>query len=400
MLNEEINMNFLKKKIGIIGGGQLGKMMILDAKRLGFYVVTLDPTEKCPSHSISDEHIVAAFDDEAAMLELAKKTDVITYEFEHISAKALGKIENSGYKVYPTVSSLRIIQNKLTQKAHLNKNGILIPNYREVSAIEDIYSCGEDFSYPIMLKTCTGGYDGKGNYLIKTASEVETAFALLGAGRVPLMVEQFVSFVMEISVLACRGIKGDIVVYPVGQNIHKDSILDETIVPAPISKECTQNAMKLAHDVMEIFNGVGMFCVEMFVTENGEVLVNEVAPRPHNSGHYTIEGCLTSQFEQHIRAITDLPFGAVELRTPTVMRNLLGEDDSDGKTLVLGLDEALRNPNTKVHIYGKQEVKAKRKMGHLTVCADTLEEARQQAEESKNLIRIIADNNAGGSYEN
>jgi 5-(carboxyamino)imidazole ribonucleotide synthase len=226
--------------------------------------------------------------------------------------------------------------------------------------------------------------------MIKDESSITDAFKTLGSGILPLMVEKFVPFKMEISVLACRGINGDIVVYPVGQNTHVDSILDETIVPAPLSEECTKKAMSLAHDVMEVFDGVGMFCVEMFVTKDEEVLINEVAPRPHNSGHYTIEGCLTSQFEQHIRAITGLPFGDVALRNPTVMRNLLGETNADGKTEVTGIHEALNLPHTKVHIYGKEEVKPKRKMGHITVCAPTIEEARKEAAQAKAYIKIAS----------
>lgn len=384
-------MNNLSKRIGIIGGGQLGKMMILDAKRLGFYVITLDPTLECPSHSVSDEHIVAAFDDEEAIKMLAEKVDVITYEFEHIGATALEKIEKDGHKVYPTVTSLKSIQNKFTQKTLLKEQNIPVPEFKQINSETELFDIGKSFSYPMMLKSCTGGYDGKGNAIIKNEASIKEAFQTLGKGSIPLMVEKFVSFKMEISVLACRGIDGDIVVYPVGQNIHVDSILDETIVPAPISKACTEKAMSLAHDVMEVFHGVGMFCVEMFVTENEEVLINEVAPRPHNSGHYTIEGCLTSQFEQHIRAITGLPFGDVTLRNPTVMRNLLGEIGEDGKTKVNGISEALGLPYTKVHIYGKEDVKPKRKMGHITVSAPTIEEARKEAEKAKAYIKIVAE---------
>lgn len=384
-------MNILKKRIGIIGGGQLGKMMILDAKRLGFYVITLDPTLNCPSHSISDEHIVASFDDEEAIRELAKKTDVITYEFEHIGVEALKRIEKEGYTVYPTGQSLEIIQNKFTQKEELKKNNIPVPDYVMVNDIRDIVKASEEFDYPMMLKACTGGYDGKGNAIIKNKDSIIDAFNLLGAGKIPLMVERFVDFEKEISVLACRGINGDIVVYPVGENIHVQSILDETRVPANISSDCTSKAMKLAHDVMEVFHGVGMFCVEMFVTNEEKIYINEVAPRPHNSGHYTIEGCLTSQFEQHIRAITGLPFGDVTLRCPTVMKNILGELGEEGKACTLGVEEIYKMPNVKLHIYGKEEVKTKRKMGHLTVCDKYLGKAIEEARKASNIIKIVAE---------
>lgn len=384
-------MNKLKKRIGIIGGGQLGKMMVLDAKRLGFYVVTLDPTENCPSHSISDEHMIAAFDDAHAIAQLAEKVDVITYEFEHIGVEALKIVENGGHTVYPTVHSLEIIQNKYTQKNTLLEKNIPVPPFVQINTVADILNAGERFGYPMMLKACTGGYDGKGNAVVKSIETAQEAYSMLGAGKLPLMIERFVPFVMEISVLACRGIDGGIVVYPVGENIHVDSILDETLVPARISESCTKKAMDLAHEVMEIFHGVGMFCVEMFVTKDEDVLINEVAPRPHNSGHYTIEGCLTSQFEQHIRAITGLPFGDVTLRCPTVMRNLLGEPGYDGNTLVEGVELAYSRPNVKVHIYGKETTKPMRKMGHLTVIAATLEQAQKDAQFAKDCVKIKAE---------
>jgi 5-(carboxyamino)imidazole ribonucleotide synthase len=386
-------MNILSKKIGIIGGGQLGKMMILDAKRLGFYVITLDPSKLCPSHSISDEHIVASFDDEEAIRRMADKVDVITYEFEHIDVNILKKLEKEGYVIYPTAKSLEIIQDKFYQKTTLLNNSITIPEFRSINSIQDIINISTEFSFPMMLKTCTGGYDGKGNYIIKDKSSIQEAYNELGGGKQPLMIEKYVEFEKEISVLTCRGINGDIVIYPVGENIHKNSILDETRVPANISIECTKKAMEVAYKVMEVFAGVGMFCVEMFVTKDEEVLVNEVAPRPHNSGHYTIEGCLTSQFEQHIRAITGMPLGDVSLRCPTVMKNLLGEKGNSGIAYYTGLDKVYNDGNVKVHIYGKEEVKPNRKMGHLTVCSDTIEEAVNKANEAMKDIKVVCKEN-------
>lgn len=382
-------MNNLKKKIGIIGGGQLGKMMILDAKRLGFYVITLDPTKLCPSHSISDEHIIAAFDDALAIRQLAEKVDVITYEFEHIDVRILKKLSNEGYTIYPTPDSLEIIQDKSTQKLALLESGIQTPEFRKVNTQDDLYKAGEIFGYPMMLKACTGGYDGKGNAVIRHTDEVEEAYELLGAGKQSLMIERFIPFIKEISVLACRGELGEVVIYPVAENIHINSILDETIVPANISKGCTKKAMELAKSVMTIFHGVGMFCIEMFVTDKEELYINEVAPRPHNSGHYTIEGCLTSQFENHIRAITGLPLGEVALRSPVAMKNLLGEPGETGKACVLGLEEAYQSPNVKVHIYGKLEVAAYRKMGHIVAIGSSIEEVRKTVEKGYKAIRII-----------
>ena len=381
-------MNVIKKKIGIIGGGQLGKMMILEAKRLGFTVVTLDPAKDCPSHSISDEHIVAEFTDVAAYMELADKVDVITYEFEHIHAGVLEELEKKGYLIYPSVTSLKTIQNKYSQNKMLQDQGIPLPRFALADSIETIEHFGEaaHFGYPLMLKSTLGGYDGKGNALIRNKSEIKEAYRLLGNGAKELMVEEFVDFDKEISIIATRSIDGSRVIYPVAENIHKNSILDTTIVPARVPQDVVSKAAQIAEQVMEVFTGVGTFCVEMFVTKTGEVSVNEVAPRPHNSGHYTIEGCFANQFENHIRAIVGLPLGSVYLNRPTVMVNLLGEND--GMAQLIGIEEAYLDPNVKVHFYGKGESKANRKMGHFTVVDETVAGVIEKAEKTKKLLRV------------
>ena len=385
-------MKNIEKKIGIIGGGQLGKMMIQEAKKMGFYITVLDPTLKCPAHTLVDEHIVANFDDETAIRLLASKSDVITYEFEHIGADILETLENEGVKVYPTAKSLKIIQNKYSQKSLLLKNNIPMPEFTSVETPNDIKNAGEKYGYPFLLKSCTGGYDGKGNFVIHNENEINEGFKALGSGKIPLMAEKFFPFTMEISVLACRGINGEIEVYPVAENIHHDNILFETRVPANISEETSKKAMELAKSVMEIFEGVGMFCVEMFVDKDGNVALNEVAPRPHNSGHYTIEACMTSQFEQHIRAVSGLPLGSSKLIMPTVMRNLLGEEGFNGNATVEGADEALSIKGVYLHIYGKEKSVPKRKMGHLTVISDTLEEAAEKAKKAYDFIKIKGTN--------
>jgi len=382
-------MDIIQKKIGIVGGGQLGKMMILEAKRLGFYVAVLDPTPDCPAHSISDLHIVAALDDEQGYRELARRSDVITYEFENIHAQALEKLEGEGHLVYPSVTALKTIQNKNLQKIALEKSAIPIPRFSLVASTSDIRECGktENFGYPLMLKTTTGGYDGKGNALIQTESDVEAAFEQLGGGKKELMVEEYIAFDKEISILACRGIGGEKTVYPVAENTHKNSILDTTIVPANISKATSERAAEIATRVMSVFDGVGTFCIEMFVDCDGAVYVNEVAPRPHNSGHYTIEGCFANQFENHIRAIVGLPFGDTNLITPTVMVNLIGE--SDGGAVLLGLEKAYLDSQVHVHYYGKSESKTGRKMGHYTVVGETVEDTAKRAQELKTVLRVV-----------
>lgn len=381
----------ISQKIGIIGGGQLGKMMILEAKKLGCYVTILDPTKDCPASSICDNHIVASFSDREAIFSLASQCDVLTYEFEHIDYKCLVELEELGHKIYPSPTCLKTIQNKFTQKTILKENNISVPEFRLVASVEDIKNVAKEFSYPIILKSCTGGYDGKGNFVIKCEEDVEKGFLALNPNfNVQLMVEKFIDFEMEVSVLACGGLNKDIKVYPVGNNIHRDNILYKTLVPANISEDSKQKAINIAHNIISIFNGVGMFCVEFFITKNGDVLVNEIAPRPHNSGHYTIEGCVTSQFENHIRAILSLPLGSTSLLKPTVMINILGEDGYKGDTLVEDVVEALSIENVFVHIYGKKQTVPKRKMGHITCLMDSLEQADINATKAYEYIKFIS----------
>ncbi|MGM0603576.1 MAG: 5-(carboxyamino)imidazole ribonucleotide synthase [Bacillota bacterium] len=376
-----------RQKIGIIGGGQLGKMMILEAKKMGFYVTILDPTKKCPAHSIADEHLIADFDDREAIRKLAQKSDLITYEFEHIDVEVLKELESEDYKIYPTARSLEIIQNKYHQKNVLKQDKIAVPDFKKVTSQEDIKEAAEDFGYPLMLKSCTGGYDGKGNALVDSQSEVESAFQELGAGKNSLMVEEYIPFKKEISIISARGLSGEMKVYPVGENDHRDNILYETKVPAQISAKLKKEAEEFAIEVLKVFDGIGIFCVEMFVTEDDQLLVNEIAPRPHNSGHYTIEGCVTSQFEQHVRAITGLPLGDTSLVRPSVMRNILGSGE-EGKAEIVGLEPALAVEGAKVHIYQKAISRPGRKMGHLTVAAANLDKAVERALEASQLIEI------------
>ena len=384
-------MDILRKRIGIVGGGQLGKMMILEAKRLGFYVAVLDPEARCPAHSICDHHIVADLNETKGYKELSKLVDVITYEWENINASALENLENEGQTIYHSVAALKVIQNKHYQNVALSISGIPIPRFKQVANINDIKEAGKSghFGYPLMLKTTTGGYDGKGTALIRTEEDVQNAFDQLGGGIKGLMVEEFVDFEKEISLVACRGIDGKSVIYPIAENTHVNSILDTTIVPANINKAIEEKAIDIGNKVMSVFEFVGTFCIEMFVTKQGDVYVNEIAPRPHNSGHYTIEGCFANQFENHIRAIVGLPFGDTSLKSPAVMINLLGE--SNGKAKLLGLEEAYNDPNVHVHIYGKSDSKIGRKMGHYTVIGKTIEDTVQRANELKSVVRVVGE---------
>ena len=383
-------MNPLKQKIGIIGGGQLGKMMILEAKKMDFQITILDPTEHCPAHSIADEHIVADFDDRQALEQLAQKTDVLTYEFEHIGVDILKDLEAEGYSIYPTPKSLDIIQNKYDQKELLKKNDLPIPEYIKVEEKKDIYTAVEQFGYPIMLKSCTGGYDGKGNSLIESESDIKDSFAELGAGKNLLMAEKFVPFTKEISVIVCRGREGESITYPIGENNHEESILIETKVPADISTGVEETALEYGHQISDVFSAVGIFCIEMFVTENERILINEIAPRPHNSGHYSIEGSITSQFENHIRAIAGLPLGNTDLVQPAVMRNILGTAPQ-GEAQVLGSEEVLSINNVRLHVYGKKIARPGRKMGHLTATDKDLKTAAAKAKQAREAVSITGE---------
>jgi len=367
------------KTIGIVGGGQLGRMMIPYIKKLGLNVVVLDPSDDCPCSSICDTLIKSSFTDSTGYKALAALSDVITYEFEHIEVSLLKELENNGVTVYPSVDSLAIIQDKFTQKRALVEAGIAVPEFYSIKNLAELKEFYSKRKVPLMLKSRKGGYDGKGNAVIFAENNIELAFkALSSGGDDDLMVEQLLDFLKEVSVIATRGVDGTCVVYPVVQNLHKDSILDVTSVPADISGDIAKKVESCAKAVMECFKGIGTFCVELFITKDGNVLVNEVAPRVHNSGHFSIEACHTSQFENHIRAIIGLKPDASTLLYPyAAMKNIIGA--KDGVASYTGLDVALNIPLTHLHIYGKHEVKKGRKMGHVTIVGDKLEVEKKLA---------------------
>ena len=380
----------INKKIGIIGGGQLGKMMILEAKRLGLYIITLDPAPDCPSHSISDEHIIADVYDENAICELADKVDVITYEWELINADALIKLEKKGHIIYPSASSLYIIQDKYLQKDKLRGHGIKVPEFEPIDDFNSLCGYAERNGYPVMLKARRNGYDGKGNFVIRGESELEKGFGAMKRISERLMVEEFIEYEMEVSVVVTRGIDGCKAVYPVPYNVHKDNILDYMKIPADLSEDLILNIRETAEKVMDVFDGVGTFCIEMFASKNNLIYINEVAPRPHNSGHYTIEGCRVNQFENHIRAILGLPLCDTSLlHGAVIMRNLLGK--SDGCAKVEGIEQAYEYNGVNVHVYGKSESKTGRKMGHYTITADTIKQARDIDNKVSKIIKIKGD---------
>lgn len=383
----------MQKRLGIIGGGQLGKMMIQAASKWSIETLVLDPSPACPAAPLCNELIVSGFRNEKGLLELASKTDVLTCEFEHITTEGLNLLESQGYEVYPPSESLRIIQNKYHQKTVLKENHLPVGPFRLVESKDSLKSIGEELGYPLMLKSAMEAYDGKGNALASSLAEAKAAFDFLTQRSEMIYAEAYVAFEKELSILCCRDQQGQMVTYPPAENIHKDSILYQTIVPARLTREQVALAEEIAKKICVLFHGVGIFCVEMFLDGDGRLLVNEVAPRPHNSGHYTIEACVTSQFDNHVRAVLGLPLGSTKLLSPVVMRNLLGAPNYLGRPLVLGEEAAFALPGLNLHFYGKEETRPFRKMGHFTIVADTVEEALSLADQAEGVLQIVSEQN-------
>ncbi|MEH7176741.1 5-(carboxyamino)imidazole ribonucleotide synthase [Neobacillus vireti] len=359
--------------IGIIGGGQLGRMMALSAREKGYRIAVLDPTEDSPCGQVADYKIIANYDDLAAISQLAEISDVITYEFENIDAAALEWLCNQAY-VPQGKNLLEITQDRVKEKAAISNAGVEVAPYAVINSLNDLQENCEVLGYPVVLKTARGGYDGKGQAVLKNSQDIEEAKALLEHGQ--CILEKWVSFTKEISVIIVRNPQGETAVFPVGENIHQDNILHQTIVPARISKQAEDKAIQSAIQLANAFELVGTLAVEMFLTDEDTIYINELAPRPHNSGHYTIEACETSQFEQHIRAVCNLPLGKTELLKPAVMVNILGEHVQNV------LEKVTCVPDWKVHFYGKKEAKFKRKMGHVTILCDTVDSALKDVSNS------------------
>jgi len=349
-------------------------MLAMGARSLGYRTVSLDPGEDCPASQVTDFHIAAAYDDLAAARELAARSDVVTYEFENVDARAIEVISELK-PVYPSPSVLRVCQDREIEKSTMRELGIGVPEFRVVRNEREALSALREIGVPVVMKTTRWGYDGKGQSVVREASDAGSAFeGLAGSENAPVIVEGFVDFEMEVSVVCARDLSGEMRTFPVTENVHVDGILDTSMVPARCSDEVKAEAEEVAMRIAEGLDVRGLIAVEMFVTRDGSVLVNELAPRPHNSGHWTIEGCETSQFEQLARIMVGMPMGDVGLLSPTVMVNLLGDvweaaGGSPDWGAVLGM------PRTRLHLYGKSEYRVGRKMGHITVTGETVEEA-------------------------
>lgn len=367
--------------IGIVGGGQLGRMSALAARALGYRVVVADPDPDCPAAAAADQVVVAKLNDPEGVGLLAGLSKVITYEFENINVAVLERLGQEA-PVYPGVQVLRTSQDRILEKGSLSAIGVPVAPWRAVHSEADFAGALAAVGIPSVLKTATEGYDGKGQVVIRSESEAGAAYARL-AGR-PLVLEGFVPFEREVSVVVARNSRGEVAAFPVGENIHRENILAVSIVPARIPTATADRARELAVRIATELNLTGVLGVEMFVLPDGSLLVNELAPRPHNSGHYTQDACVTSQFEQHIRAVCGLPLGSADLLSPVVMVNVMGDD------YPLHVGAALADPLVKLHLYGKREPESKRKMGHLNVLGATVDEALARAEEAIRRLRTGA----------
>ncbi len=375
----------MNKRLGIVGGGQLGRMLGFAAKRLGFTVTVIDPTPGSPAGQVVDHQIIADYKDETAIRKLASQSDFLTFEIESANSAILDELTKKGVAVNPSAKTLSIIKDKLLQKQFLAKATLPIADFISVDSVEDIKRAAKKFGYPILLKARFDAYDGRGNALLASETDIVKGMEKL-KGR-ELYVEKFVPFVKELAVMVARNIKGEIKVYPVVETIHKNNICHTVLAPAPISKKERSKAELLAKKVMQKLGGAGVFGIEMFLTKDRKIYINELAPRVHNSGHYTIEACKTDQFEQHIRAVTGLPLGSTDMIVPAAaMVNILGDRLAPAE--VSGLEKALLLSHVAVHIYGKAETKVERKMGHITAIDSTLDKAYKKAIKARKFITI------------
>ena len=367
--------------IGIIGGGQLGRMLAIAARQMDYKTVVLDPESNCPAGQVADRVIRSEYSDLKASSELASLADVVTYEFENVDADSVSSAEKHK-PVRPSSSVLRTTQNRLHEKKALLQAGIPVANFRKVDSLRDLEDAASVLGYPVVLKTATEGYDGKGQSIIDGERDLAISYDQLSARNVDLIVEQFVSFKAEVSTICARTIDGMTATFDPAENIHRNHILDTSIVPARIDESVTDKARIIATDIAEKLDVIGLIAVEMFVTQENDILVNELAPRPHNSGHYTMDGCDTSQFEQLVRILAGMPITLPKLHSPTVMVNLLGEiwEDTDGNP---DWQRALELPGVSLHLYGKSAARVGRKMGHINVVAETVEEALYIAVEAR-----------------
>jgi 5-(carboxyamino)imidazole ribonucleotide synthase len=359
--------------VGVLGSGQLGRMFAIAARRMGYRVHTFSPDSDTPTGQVSDREYEHPYDDLDAVREFARGVEVVTFEFENVPAEAVEAAARLA-PVRPSGSVLYTTQHRLREKTFLSTHGFPVAPFRHVRSLEDLNAALEETGLPAVLKTAGFGYDGKGQTRIDSSEDSAAAFAALRGQEG--VVEAFVGFEREVSVVAARGMDGAFAHYGVVENTHSRHILDLSVAPAGVDETVAREAVEIARAVLEALGVVGVTCVEFFLTRDGKLLVNELAPRPHNSGHFTFDACLTSQFEQQLRAVCNLPLGSTEQVRPAAMANLLGDLWQRGEP---DWRAAAAFPNVKLHLYGKPEARPGRKMGHLTALAPTPEEAARDA---------------------
>ena len=374
----------LTTKLGILGGGQLGRMLIQEAVNFNIHISVLDPSVNAPCADLANNFVVGNFNDYQTVLDFGKTVDVLTIEIEHVNIEALEELERLGKKVFPRPQALRTIQDKGLQKQFYKANDIPTAPFHLIDNAEDALLFKE--KGPFMQKLRKGGYDGKGVTPLRTESEFNAAF------NAPSVLEEFVPFVKELAVIVARNENGELATFPlVEMEFNPDANLVEFIFsPANVNIEIENNAKNIATDIANKLEHVGLLAIELFLTEDGNLLVNEIAPRPHNSGHHTIEACFVSQYGMHLRAILNMPLGSTGLRTPAVMINLLGEKGFEGKARYENIEEVLHTEGAYIHLYGKEDTKPFRKMGHITVCNSNLEEAKNIARRFLKEVRVIS----------
>jgi 5-(carboxyamino)imidazole ribonucleotide synthase len=381
--------------IGILGGGQLGRMLGFAARALGYRVVVLDPDPDCPAAAIADRVVIGAYDDVAAARALAAEADVVTYELEHVALDVVRAAAQAA-PVRPGSEPLRVTQDRLAERRFVEAAGIAVAPWRAVSSVGELRAAAVDLGSPLRLKATTGGYDGRGQVRVASPDDVEDAFGRLGrpAGEA-LLAERELDFAAELSVIVARGFDGHAMSFPPARNVHDDGILVESVAPADLPQEALDAAVAIGSRLAEAMDLVGTLTAELFLLRDGSLVVNELAPRVHNSGHWTIEGAATSQFEQHVRAICGLPLGPVSAHRPAAIVNVLGSGPSRDARL-LGVADALAVPETHLHLYDKRRVFERRKMGHVTALGATTHEALDRARAARARLHWAGGPEEGG----
>jgi 5-(carboxyamino)imidazole ribonucleotide synthase len=373
--------------LGLVGGGQLAKMTAQAATQLGCHVAILDRKPDSPASGLAHHSLVGDWDRPDQLLRLATLSDVITLENEFVDAEALAVLERHGHRLVPGSGTVKIVQDKLWQKQAIAEEGIPLPRFVDAPAPSDVLAAATDLGWPLVLKKRRNGYDGKGNATLRSAADLPAAWTALGGDRNALFVEAWFPFVRELAVMITRSTTGETATYPVVETIQQDHICHVVKAPAPIAPGIADRAAAIARQAVAAVGGTGTFGVELFLAKDGTLAINELAPRVHNSGHYTIEACECSQFENHVRAVLGWPLGSTRMRRPAaVMINLLGAGDGPGWPT--SLDTSLRQPGSALHIYGKSTSARGRKMGHLTTLGDTPEEALAAARNATAAIRF------------